>query len=270
MAFLFLSERNFAQQTQITFYTTMGDFVVEMYDSITPITSGNFIDLVKQGYYDGIIFHRVIDNFMVQGGDPTGTGSGGPGYTIPDEFDSRASNVQKTISMANSGPNTGGSQFFINLVDNTYLDYDKAPTSSKHAVFGIVVQGFQVVQNIGKVATNSSDRPITDVVMDSLRITHNPFTGITEKTKSTALQLFPNPTNRQGTLQYEAAVNEQLVVTLFDALGKRIVTTEVTASRGMNRWSLSTLFPATLAEGRYTIQLSGNNSSAAIQMVFMP
>ena len=132
-------------QTQLTIYTNMGDIVVEMYDTITPITSGNFVKLAKQKFYDGITFHRVIDNFMIQGGDPNGDGSGGPGYSIQDEFDPRASNLQKTISMANSGPNTGGSQFFINLKDNTYLDYNKPPSTSQHPVFGIVVSGFNIV-----------------------------------------------------------------------------------------------------------------------------
>ena len=100
-------------QSIVTFYTTEGDFEVELYDILKPITAGNFLDLVEQEFYDGIIFHRVISNFVVQGGDPTGTGSGGPGYTIEDEFDSSLSNLKRTLSMANAGPNTGGSQFFI-------------------------------------------------------------------------------------------------------------------------------------------------------------
>src|SRR5688572_13012156 len=119
-------------QTQITFYTNKGIFVAEMYDTLQPITAGNFISLVKKKFYDGIIFHRVIDKFMIQGGDPTGAGSGGPGYTIKDEFHPATSNIQTTLAMANSGPNTGGSQFFINLIDNTRLD-------PKHPVFGKVI-----------------------------------------------------------------------------------------------------------------------------------
>ncbi len=121
IAFALTTKISYAQ-TEVTFYTSMGTFVAEMYDTLQPITVGNFVSLVNAKFYDGIIFHRVINNFMIQGGDPTGTGYGGPGYTIPDEFDPLASNVQKALAMANSGPNTGGSQFFINLVNNLYLD----------------------------------------------------------------------------------------------------------------------------------------------------
>jgi len=103
-----------------------------------------------------VIFHRVIDGFMIQGGDPTGTGSGGPGYTIDDEFAESNRNFRGTVSMANAGPNTGGSQFFINLVDNNYLD-------SAHPVFGKVIEGMDVVDAIGRVPTDSSDRPISEV-----------------------------------------------------------------------------------------------------------
>ncbi|MBR9859831.1 peptidylprolyl isomerase [bacterium] len=170
LLFLFGISASARAQTEVMFFTNYGNFIVELNDSLAPITAGNFKDLVEQKYYDGVIFHRVIDNFMIQGGDPTGTGSGGPGYTIPDEFHPSLSNVQRTISMANSGPNTGGSQFFINLVNNTYLDYNKMPFSSRHAVFGEVTSGFDIVQTIGKVQTNSSDRPLEDVVMDSIRV----------------------------------------------------------------------------------------------------
>jgi peptidylprolyl isomerase len=135
--------------------TTMGNITIELRTDM-PITAGNFEKLAKQGYYNGVIFHRVIDGFMLQGGDPTGTGRGGPGYTIKDEFTANNRNVRGTISMANAGPNTGGSQFFINLVDNTFLD-------TKHPVFGKVVQGMDVVDKIGKVRTDQNDRPVTEV-----------------------------------------------------------------------------------------------------------
>ncbi|KHO49617.1 MAG: peptidyl-prolyl cis-trans isomerase [archaeon GW2011_AR6] len=113
--------------------TTMGNITIELRSDM-PITVGNFRKLVSQGYYDGIIFHRVIKGFMIQGGDPTGTGAGGPGYKIKDEFTSTNQNDRGTISMANAGPDSGGSQFFINLVDNNFLD-------SKHPAFGKVVSG---------------------------------------------------------------------------------------------------------------------------------
>lgn len=159
---------NLKGQTQVDFFTNYGDFRVELYDSLMPITTSNFINLVSTNFYDGAIFHRVIKNFMIQGGDVSP-----PPPSIPDEFDSTLSNIQKTISMANSGPNTGTCQFFINLVDNTYLDFDKPPFTSKHPVFGITVSGFNIVEDIGDVQTNFNDKPYIDVIMDSVRIVSN-------------------------------------------------------------------------------------------------
>lgn len=159
---------NLKGQTQVDFFTNYGDFRVELYDSLMPITTSNFINLVSTNFYDGAIFHRVIKNFMIQGGDVSP-----PPPSIPDEFDSTLSNIQKTISMANSGPNTGTCQFFINLVDNTYLDFDKPPFTSKHPVFGITVSGFNIVEDIGDVQTNFNDKPYIDVIMDSVRIVTN-------------------------------------------------------------------------------------------------
>lgn len=141
----------------------MGDIVIKLYDDM-PITAGNFGKLVKEGFYDGIIFHRVIAGFMIQGGCPNGTGTGGPGYTIQDEFVPGHSNQRGTISMANTGqPNSGGSQFFINLVDNSYLDWDNRSTPYKHPVFGEVIDGMNVVDKIAAVKTDYSDRPMTEV-----------------------------------------------------------------------------------------------------------
>ena len=137
--------------------TTMGNITLAL-DPDMPITAGNFETLVQKGYYDGVIFHRVIDGFMIQGGDPTGTGRGGPGYAIPDEFTSTNRNNRGTVAMANAGPNTGGSQFFINLVDNNYLD-------SKHPVFGHVTDGMDVVDAIGKVPTDANGRPLRNVTI---------------------------------------------------------------------------------------------------------
>ena len=159
---------NLNGQTQVDFFTNYGDFRVELYDSLMPITTSNFKNLLNTNFYDGAIFHRVIKNFMIQGGDVSP-----PPPSIPDEFDSTLSNIQKTISMANSGPNTGTCQFFINLVDNTYLDFDKPPFTSKHPVFGITISGFNIVEDIGDVQTNFNDKPYVDVVMDSVRIVSN-------------------------------------------------------------------------------------------------
>jgi peptidylprolyl isomerase len=140
----------------------MGDITLQLYEDM-PLTAGNFRKLVEKGFYDGTIFHRIIRDFMIQGGDPTGTGRGGPGYTIKDEFTSHNRNDRGTIAMANAGPNTGGSQFFINLVDNNYLD-------KAHPAFGKVVEGMDVVDAIGKVKTNSMDRPLKEVKILSAKI----------------------------------------------------------------------------------------------------
>ena len=165
---IFFSSLKVNGQTKVDFFTNYGDFTVELYDSLVPITTSNFINLVSSGFYDGALFHRVISNFMIQGGDVSP-----PPPPITDEFDSTLSNIQKTISMANSGPNTGTCQFFINLVDNTYLDFDKPPFTSKHPVFGITTSGFNIVEDIGDVQTNFNDVPYIDVIMDSVRISDN-------------------------------------------------------------------------------------------------
>ncbi|MDD2411253.1 MAG: peptidylprolyl isomerase [Candidatus Methanomethylophilaceae archaeon] len=156
--------------TNVTLHTSMGDITLKLYTDM-PITTGNFIKLAKKGFYDGIVFHRVIDGFMVQCGCPQGTGTGGPGYTIEDEFGKGHSNVRGTIAMANTGrPNTGGSQFFINMVDNSYLDKENKSTPYAHPVFGEVVKGMDVVDAIGKVKTGRNDRPVKDVVIQSVEV----------------------------------------------------------------------------------------------------
>ncbi len=137
--------------------TNMGNITIALANDM-PITTGNFESLVKKGYYNGVIFHRVINGFMIQGGDPTGTGMGGPGYAIKDEFTKSNRNDRGTISMANAGSNTGGSQFFINLVNNNFLD-------SKHPVFGKVVEGMDVVDKIAQVKTRANDRPVSNVTI---------------------------------------------------------------------------------------------------------
>jgi len=144
-------------QKLVKLETNMGNITIAL-DPAMPITAGNFESLVKKGYYDGVIFHRVIDKFMIQGGDPTGTGSGGPGYVIKDEFTKTNRNDRGTISMANAGPNTGGSQFFINLINNNFLD-------AKHPVFGKVVDGMDVVDKISKTKTGPGDRPVQNVTI---------------------------------------------------------------------------------------------------------
>ena len=149
---------------KVVLETSKGEIIIQLYSDM-PITTGNFEKLVSQGFYDGIIFHRVIDGFMIQGGDPKGDGTGGPGYSIKDEFTNAGGNKNNrgTISMANAGPNTGGSQFFINLVNNNFLD-------GKHPTFGEVVEGMDVVDAIAKVETDSNDGPLEDVKIIKARI----------------------------------------------------------------------------------------------------
>ena len=148
-----------------TIDTNHGTFKIELFEDRAPITAKNFLDLAKDGFYDGVIFHRVIDGFMIQGGDPTGTGRGGPGYNIKDEFAKDLKHaVEGMLSMANAGPNTGGSQFFITLAATPWLD-------GKHAIFGKVVEGMDVVRKIGKVPIGPGDRPRENVVINSVKVT---------------------------------------------------------------------------------------------------
>ena len=147
------------ETTRVKLETNYGNITINLYSDML-ITSGNFKKLVEQDFYNGVIFHRIIDGFMIQGGDPQGTGMGGPGYTIKDEFIHAGGNknLRGTISMANSGPNTGGSQFFINLVDNNFLD-------DKHPAFGKVIEGMDVIDKIAKAETDSEDKPLENVVI---------------------------------------------------------------------------------------------------------
>ena len=147
------------------FETNLGNFSVELFEDETPITTENFIDLAEKGFYDGVIFHRVIDGFMIQGGDPEGTGMGGPGYTIEDEFvDDLRFDGEGILAMANTGmPHTGGSQFFITL--------DKTPwLNGHHTIFGKVKEGMDVVRRIGHSETDMADRPREDVVIKTIEI----------------------------------------------------------------------------------------------------
>ena len=146
------------------FETNHGTFEIELFEDKAPITVKNFIDLAEKGFYNGLIFHRVIDGFMIQGGDPNGTGTGGPGYVIPDEFHKDLKHDSEgVLSMANAGPNTGGSQFFITLAATPWLD-------GHHSVFGKVVKGMDVVREIGKVDTDFQDKPLAKVVMEKVTI----------------------------------------------------------------------------------------------------
>jgi len=161
------------------FTTSEGNFSIRLHDKEAPNTVENFVGLaegtkewtdprtnerVRQPYYDGIIFHRVIDGFMIQGGDPLGRGVGGPGYEFADEFHPALRHTKAgTLSMANRGPNTNGGQFFITLGPTPHLD-------NRHSVFGEVVDGMDVVRKIGNTRTGAQDRPVKDVVIQSVKI----------------------------------------------------------------------------------------------------
>jgi cyclophilin family peptidyl-prolyl cis-trans isomerase len=151
----------------ITLETTKGDIKFETYANDAPNTVNNFIKLAKEGFYNDIIFHRVIDGFMIQGGDPTGTGMGGPGYTFEDEINQEASIYQEgykkgVVAMANAGPNTQGSQFFIMVADN-----ELPPL---YTIFGRVIEGQEVADAISLVETNENDKPLEDVVIKGVSI----------------------------------------------------------------------------------------------------
>lgn len=153
-----------SENRKIKFTTNKGVFVAEMFEDKAPLTTKNFIELVEKGFYDGIIFHRVIDGFMIQGGDPTGSGMGGPGYKIKDEFGEGLKHDDEGIlSMANAGPNTGSSQFFITLAPTPWLN-------GHHAIFGKVVEGMDVVRLIGVVPTDFRDRPREAVTMEKVEV----------------------------------------------------------------------------------------------------
>lgn len=159
------TNKNFMHK--ITIETNKGTIVFETYDVDAPNTVANFIKLANQGFYNGIIFHRVIDGFMIQGGDPTGTGMGGPGYKFADELDpntpsAKAGYVRGTVAMANSGPNTNGSQFFIMQKDT--------PLPHSYTIFGKVISGMDVVDAIASTKTDSNDKPIDKVVMNKVTV----------------------------------------------------------------------------------------------------
>lgn len=144
--------------------TNLGDITVRLLADESPTTVNNFVFLAREGFYDGVIFHRVIENFMIQGGDPTGTGRGGPGYKFEDELDAARTHGYRagTLAMANAGPNTNGSQFFIMHVDNAL--------PPAYSVFGKTIDGLDVVNDIATTPTGAQDRPVTEVVISTIEI----------------------------------------------------------------------------------------------------
>ena len=151
------------RMTTATMHTSEGTIELELFPEDAPKTVDNFTKLAGDGFYDGVVFHRVIPDFMIQGGDPTGTGSGGPGYTFEDEFNDHRM-VKGALAMANAGPNTNGSQFFIvTAAECSWLD-------GKHTVFGRVVEGQDVVDKISQVDRDGRDKPTTPVTIDRIEL----------------------------------------------------------------------------------------------------
>ena len=142
--------------------TTHGEIVIELDPARSPLAVNNFVFLARDGYYDGVVFHRVIENFMIQGGDPTGTGTGGPGYKFRDEIEGTGTYSRGTVAMANAGPNTNGSQFFICHAD--------VGLPHSYTIFGRVTSGMDVVDSIATTATDRNDRPDEDAVINNVTI----------------------------------------------------------------------------------------------------
>tara|TARA_B100000315_G_C14380950_1_gene497420 strand:+ start:315 stop:839 length:525 start_codon:yes stop_codon:yes gene_type:complete len=161
---LLAADANAGENPIVTIETTKGKIVIELYSKEAPKTVENFLTLTKKGFYNGIVFHRVIPGFMIQTGDPTGTGRGGPGYAFEDEISPNLSHTEAGIlSMANAGPNTNGSQFFITLAPTPWLD-------GKHTVFGKVTEGQEVVKAIGAAERDGQDRPRQEIKMTSVTV----------------------------------------------------------------------------------------------------
>lgn len=252
-------------QTQATFYTNQGDFIVELYDWRMPITTTNFKTLVQSKFYDSTIFHRVIDNFMIQGGNASLTG-GSTAAVIQDEFDASTSNLQFTIAMANSGPNSGTSQFFINLKDNPYLDFDKAPSTSKHPVFGQVITGSNNVLSIGTVPTNTNDKPITDVLIDSIRMTYLVPTAIENiYLGADAFQLFPNPIRSGNTIKFSIPTEGLYMIKLYNLNGQIVYKESAQLKKGTNELAIHSL--GDLPKGNYFLVCSSAKHNLKSQLI---
>jgi cyclophilin family peptidyl-prolyl cis-trans isomerase len=239
-------------QHKVDFYTSMGNFEVEIYDDLVPITGGNFLKLVDEKYYDGLLFHRVIDDFMIQGGE-----GGATVPTILDEFLPSLKNVPKYISMANIGqPNTGRAQFFINLVTNSHLD-------NKHSVFGMVTKDYNIVETIAKVTTdgnppNGNNRPLTDVVIDSIRI-QTPVGIGTSSRVNININVFPNPTDGVFKLKLDKLYSN-LNIKIYNTAGSLI--NELNNVKG-EEIQIELQGPS----GYYFVQVQSGNDQSSIKIL---
>ena len=248
------------QTRMIILHTNYGDIALKLNHDKAPKTAANFEQYVKEGHYDGVIFHRIISNFVIQGGDPTGTGTGGPGYTIPDEFDSTLSNIKKTLSMANAGPNTGGSQFFINTKNNTFLDFDKPPLTSKHPVFGIVISGWDTVEMIENVQVNANDRPLVDVVMDSIRVTQFPLSVWTPVDMELGVAIYPNPVDSRSIVEINSEGVMDAEVSIYGQTGALMGNRKVSLVTGGNPFSLTDFRIGQLPAGVYYMTVNNGKT----------
>lgn len=255
---LLLSGSAFAQ-TQVDFYTNAGNFRVELREDLMPITAGNFLSLVDREYYDGVIFHRVVAGFVVQGGDPTGTGSGGPGYTIQDEYHPTMNHDSTgVIAMAKtSQPNSAGSQFYFSLDALPNLD-------QRYSVFGSCIQGLDVIELIGLVAVDDNDRPTTQIQMDSVRRVL-PLTGLEAPAPLIQLEISANPFQDQFQAQYQTRQLDDIRVSVWDMQGKEIaVLSHGPHMPGVHaiEWDARS-FPA----GIYTLRIRGKQGSVMQKLV---
>ena len=210
-------------QSQATYYTSKGDFTVELREDLVPITANNFIDLVNVGFYDFNLWHRIVPGFVIQGGDPTGTGFGGPGYSIPDEFHPNLNhNVKGILSMANAGPNTGGSQFFITLAPQPQLN-------NSYSVFGEVISGMATVDSIAATPLNQNGDPVFPPVTDSIRITFTPVSIDPAAEPASAILggCFPNPFSEQAMITFGLRTPASPTLVILDSQGRRMRTLEL-------------------------------------------
>lgn len=260
LSFSFLAT-DIKAQTEVTFYTNMGKFVVKLYDVERPITTTNFISLVKKKFYDGIIFHRVIKGFMIQGGDPLGTGSGGSGVTIKDELKAPNSNAVQTMAMANSGPNTGSSQFFINVVDNKRLD-------PNYPVFGIVISNFSVVDAISKVPTKS-DKPITPVVMDSVRITSLPTSIKLINSDLVSINIYPNPATTNSTIEINSVVEKKVTASIYNQQGQLVYDATKKIGNGATVIPFNEVKNSNYFKGLYYLVITDGKTVTTKKIIFL-
>lgn len=259
--FLMLSAQG---QTLVDFYTSFGDFRVQLREDLMPITANNFIKLTSKGYYDATIFHRVVEDFVIQGGDPSATGSGGPGYTIMDEYHvDMTHDSAGVIAMAKTAaPNSAGSQFYFTLSPQPGLD-------GRYSVFGSCIQGLQVILDIGKVPVNGDDRPLSAVVVDSIRIVNTTAIG-PDLYRQMPLEVFPNPFSERSFIRYEVKQTGHLNLSIYDNQGRLIkILVEERAVPGMYdvEWDGRSAKGDAVAPGGYVLVIKGADGFGARRLV---